>query len=130
MSSKSLYWQDKVLNWLRGTNISAAPGTLYIGLDTTVDTATGGTELALSGYARQAITLGAPAGSPVRSCQNTNAISFGPAGVDWGTIRSARLWDAVSAGNWIHFANINVSQVVNTGGSLDLAIGDVTVQDK
>ena len=44
-----------------------------------------GTELAGNGYARQAITFGAPAtdAGNVRKVANTNNIQFGPALADW-----------------------------------------------
>ena len=74
-----------MLNVLRGADLTGvAP---YVGLFSAApaDDNSAGTELAGNGYARQAVTFGAPvtdAGN-VRKVSNTNSIQFGPALADW-----------------------------------------------
>ena len=85
MPGKSQSHTDAVLNVLRGTDLTGvAP---YVGLFSVApaDDNSAGTELAGNGYARQAITFGAPvtdAGN-VRKVSNTNNIQFGPALANW-----------------------------------------------
>ena len=85
MPGKSQSHTDGVLNVLRGTDlIGVAP---FVGLFSAApaDDNSAGTELAGNGYARQAITFGAPvtdAGN-VRKVSNTNNIQFGPALANW-----------------------------------------------
>ncbi len=85
MPGKSQSHTDAVLNVLRGADLTGvAP---YVGLFSVApaDDNSAGTELAGNGYARQAVTFGAPvtdAGN-VRKVSNTNSITFGPAIADW-----------------------------------------------
>ena len=85
MPGKSQSHTDAVLNVLRGMDLAGvAP---YVGLfsGAPADDNSAGTELADNGYARQAVTFGAPvtdAGN-VRKVSNTNSITFGPAIADW-----------------------------------------------
>ena len=85
MPGKSQSHTDAVLNVLRGADLTGvAP---YVGLFSVApaDDNSAGTEMAGNGYARQAVTFGAPvtdAGN-VRKVSNTNSITFGPAIADW-----------------------------------------------
>lgn len=82
MPGKSQAHTDAVLNVLRGTTINGV-ATPHVGLFSVApaNDAGAGTELAGNGYARQAITFGAPStdAGNVRKISNTNNISFGPA---------------------------------------------------
>ncbi len=85
MPGKSQSHTDAVLNVLRGTDLTGvAP---YVGLFSVApaDDNSAGTELSGNGYARQAITFGAPAtdAGNVRKVANTNNIQFGPALANW-----------------------------------------------
>ena len=97
MPGKSQSHTDAVLNVLRGTDLTGvAP---YVGLFSVApaDDNSAGTELAGNGYARQAITFGAPAtdAGNVRKVANTNNIQFGPALANW-----RRLWRSASSLPW------------------------------
>jgi hypothetical protein len=85
MPGKSQSHTDAVLNVLRGADLTGvAP---YVGLFSVApaDDNSAGTELAGNGYARQAVTFGAPVtdAGTVRKVSNTNSITFGPAIADW-----------------------------------------------
>jgi hypothetical protein len=98
MPGKSQSHTDAVLNVLRGADLTGvAP---YVGLFSVApaDDNSAGTELAGNGYARQAVTFGAPvtdAGN-VRKVSNTNSIQFGPALADWSQAVAFGVFASVS----------------------------------
>jgi hypothetical protein len=98
---RTTYTSDKILNLYRGTTFTA-PATVYAGLLTAVTDAEAGTvtETAYGGYARQAITFGAPAASLGGRQILASAITF-PAKSDAGsvTIVAVGIYDAITAGN-------------------------------
>src|SRR3972149_1846600 len=127
MPGKTQAQTDAVLNVLRGTNITA-PANVYVGLFSVnpADDASAGTELTgAGGYARQAVTFGAPATDTGngRKGSNTRPISCGPgtrrplnqtpgttpATQDitsehtWNRVESAR---TIAAGNWSVVADV------------------------
>lgn len=99
---RTTYKSDRVLNTYRGTN-DTAPAAVYAGLITAITTAEAGTvtEASFAGYARVAITFGAPAGAlGGRQIANTAAVLFA-AKTDAGaaTIVAVGIWDALTVGN-------------------------------
>jgi hypothetical protein len=98
---RTTYTSDKILNLYRGTTFTA-PATVYAGLLTAVTDAEAGTvtETTYGGYARQAITFGAPAASLGGRQTQASAITF-PAKSDAGaaTIIAVGIFDAITAGN-------------------------------
>jgi hypothetical protein len=98
---RTTYTSDKILNLYRGTTFTA-PATVYAGLLTAVTDAEAGTvtETTYGGYARQAITFGAPAANLGGRQTLASTITF-PAKSDAGaaTIIAVGIFDAVSAGN-------------------------------
>jgi phage-related protein len=103
MPGKSQSHTDAVLNLLRGTDLAGvAP---YVGLFSVApaDDNSAGTELAGNGYARQAITFGAPvtdAGN-VRRVSNTSSITFGPALAGWSQAMAFGVFASVAFVNSI-----------------------------
>lgn len=98
---RTTYTSDKVLNLYRATTFTA-PATVYAGLLTAVTDAEAGTvtETTYGGYARQAITFGAPAANLGGRQTLASAITF-PAKSDAGsvTIVAVGIYDALTAGN-------------------------------
>ena len=101
MPGKSYAYSGAVLNVLNGNNL---PGvTPFIALFSMApgDDGSAGTELASSGYGRQAITFGTP-GPATRNAQqvaNTNNVQFGPVvGADWLPAAAFGIFDAPTAG--------------------------------
>lgn len=92
----SSYLANQVIAWVRGTNMPAAPATIYISLHTA-----GGAELTGNGYARipaaawGAITVG---GGEV-SVSNSSAVTTPTATGAWLEATHFRLNDAATAGN-------------------------------
>jgi hypothetical protein len=114
MPGKSQSHTDAVLNVLRGTALAGV--TPYVGLFSVppADDAGAGTELAGSGYQRQAITFGAPAADVgnVRKVSNTNNIQFGPALADWLEAVAFGVFDAQSNGNLLYWDALTTPKTV------------------
>jgi hypothetical protein len=133
----------KLTNYGAGVGLDAADGratqtakTIYMALVSVAPTAASTpatiTEVTWTGYARQAIAMGAPSGSPMTAA-NTTALTFGPftAGVgstavgyvlvdsSSGTTGNAVAYDAAPTGG---------SRTPVVGDSITVAIGAVTVQ--
>jgi hypothetical protein len=133
MSAFSDYMENAILNWIRGNNITA-PTTVYVGLasSATTDAHTGATipELANSnGYARQAVTFGAPSGGANNRIANTAAVNF-TASADWVTATHAFITDSAThgAGNVImHFA-LTSPVTVLSGQVRQFPIGELRLE--
>lgn len=123
------YLENAVINWLRGTAMPAAPGTLYVALFT-ADPGEAGSlanEVATAGgtlYARTAITLTAPP-SPV---SNSVDVVFPTAGASWGTVTHAGLVDnaTAGAGNVLASNALTASQAVAAGITPRFVAGQLT----
>lgn len=90
--------------WLRNTGFTP-PVTVYAALYTTDPTvADVGTEVTGTGYARVAVTFGAPSGG---SGSDTAEVAFGTVGTTWGTIGWVGMRDAASGGNLILFGPLS-----------------------
>lgn len=130
--SKSNYFEDLVLNVLRAQNITA-PANVYVGLASApvLETHTGATvpELAdANGYARQAVTFGAPSGG---SISNTGPVNFEASGGDWTTATHFFVADSAThgAGNILVFAQLTDPVTVADGTVRQFAIGGLVVQE-
>jgi len=124
MSSFTDYTENALLNHLLRNVALTSPAAVYLALFTSAPTdAGGGTEVAGSGYARQAITFGAPSGGAVA---NTAAVSFTAAGGNFGTVLAVGIFDALTAGNMLAWDGI-ASAVINDGDTINFPIGDIDV---
>jgi hypothetical protein len=121
--SLSNYFETAIINWLRGTTMPAAPGTLYVGLFTAdPGEAGGGTEASYAGYARQALSLSAPP-SPV---SNTGVVSFPAVAGSTQTFVAAALFDAATGGNQLAYDNAMTDKAVAVGDIPEFAAGAFT----
>lgn len=97
-----------------------APATVYVALF--VDATT---ELAVTGYARQAVTFAAPSNG---FTDNTGALTYGPL-ADGGEVTHAALFDAVSGGNQLTVVKELDEPVLFLDGSiLTVPIANIDVQ--
>jgi hypothetical protein len=99
---RTTYTSDKILNLYRATNFTA-PAAVYAGLLTAVTDAEAGTvtEASFAGYARTAITFGAPAAN-AGGRQITNSVAVTHAAktdVGTATIIAVGIYDALTVGN-------------------------------
>jgi hypothetical protein len=124
MAGLSDYLENAVINWLRGTAMPAAPGTLYVSLHTADPGETGASEHgATAAYARTAATLSAPP-SPV---SNTANVEFPTATANYSAaITHVGLWDAASGGNFLGGGALSASRTINNGDTPRFATGTLT----
>lgn len=124
MSSFSDYLENALLNHVFRNTSLTAPASVWLALYTVAPTdAGGGTQVSGAGYARQAITFGAPSGGAIA---NTSAVSFTAAGGNYGTVIAVGIFDASTAGNLLAWDDIT-SAVINDGDTINFPIGDIDV---
>lgn len=129
MAGKSDYLEAKLLNWVGGTAMGAAPGAIYVGLfvgDPT-DTGAGGTEVTTNiAAARVAVTFGAPAGG---SMANSALVDFGAADADADgsadPVDYFGVYDAAVAGNLLGSGPLTNPQVISEGNLVQFPIGSL-----
>ena len=127
MAGFSDYLEDKVLEHVFGGNAYTAPTTLYIALYTVAPTDTGGgTEVSGGGYARQtgAFTV---SGTNPTTASNSAAIEFPTATANQGTVVAVGIFDALTSGNLLAYANLDASKVVDTGDVFRFNTGDLDI---
>ena len=136
MPGKTQAQTDAVLNVLRGTNITA-PANVYAGLFSTnpANDASAGTELTgAGGYARQAVTFGAPATDTgnIRKISNTGPIAGSTTGASSGvgeiflnrTLAGSTLGQSSGAGTVI-----KTSGMAGVATSASSGLGNLRAQD-
>jgi hypothetical protein len=117
MADFSNYAENATVNhWFRNTATSS-PTTVYLALFTAITDAEAGTgtESAATGYARQAITFGAPSNGAIT---NSSAVTFGPLTGTVATIVAVGIFDALTTGNAISILK------APTGGNITFSSGD------
>jgi len=131
MPGKSHSYSDAVLGVLNGNDL---PGvTPFVALFSVApgDDGSAGTELTGSGYARQAITFGAPgpATGNAEQVANSNNIQFGPAAADWLQAVAFGIFDALTNGNLLYWNTLATPKVVQQGDFGQFAPGSLTVEE-
>jgi hypothetical protein len=121
--------QAMVLNHFFRNNSQTAPATHFIALYTVApNDGGGGTEVSGGGYARQAVTFGAPSGGSPTSVTNTAQVQFPVATANWGTIVAAAIFTASTGGTFLGWGSLQTSKAINTGDQAVFNAGDATVQ--
>lgn len=125
MAEMSNYLENALINaTLRNTSYTS-PTTVYLALYTSDPTdADTGTECSGSGYARQAITFGAPSNGV---STNSAAIEYAQAGDSWGTITHVGIRDALTTGNLLYHTALDASKTIATGDVFRVAAGSLSV---
>jgi hypothetical protein len=128
--SKSDYFELEILKHATGqANDLGAANTPFVALYTVAPTdAGGGTEVSGGSYARQDSSgkWAAPSGGSV---QNNAEVAFPEATADWGTVVAYAILDAVSAGNFIYWADLTESKTVNIGAVFKFPSGNMTLTE-
>lgn len=128
MSDFSNYLENAICNHFFRNSSTTSPAVVYLALFSAVtDSEAGtGTELAQTGYARQAITFGAPTNGAIA---NTNTITFGPitSGGNGQSATHAAIFDSLTTGNALSVIKpLSASVTFNQGDSIQFATGQVT----
>lgn len=125
----SVYFQDLIADWIRGTAFPAAPVSLQIGLSANDPLAdgTGILEPTDTGYARQAITFAAPAADGAStSISNDAAVTFGPVDtVTWTSMAYVFVSDGT---NILFYGPMNAARSLPAGDKLGLAPGSIQLK--
>ena len=118
--------ENKMLDHLLKTTPFAVPTDIYIELYTVAPTdAGGGTPASGGSYARKVCnTWDAAAGG---ATANTGAITFAQATGDWGTILAFALFDAITGGNFLAWADLTVNKDILNGDTAEFAAGELDV---
>jgi hypothetical protein len=121
---KSYYADNTALNlFLRNTPF-APPAQTYLALFTVAPTPSGGgTEVSGNGYARQPVTFNAPSNG---QCATFADVVF-PVDIiaDWTTVVAFGVFDAVSGGNLLYFANLSSSRYVAVNDQIKFPAGQI-----
>ena len=102
MSDLTGYLEGQIADWIaNGNTFDAAPGTLYISLQTADEgnNPDGTNEVSAAEYSRASATssdLTVLSGDGPTTLENSNDISFGDPTNNWGTITHVGLWDGSS----------------------------------
>lgn len=133
--SFSDYLEDKVLDHVFGGTAYTAPTTLYVGVFTSAASDTGpGTEVSGNGYARQSVAFTVSGTSPTTAASSA-AVEFPEATGSWGTVTYAGIFDAVSGGNMLAWAELTdpsdfvtaLPKAITTGDILRISAGNLKV---
>ena len=123
MAAISDYLEAALLNHVFRNTAMTSPTTVYLALYTAAPSdAGGGTEVTGNGYAREAITFGAPSAGQV---SNSAEISFTASGGKWGTITPVGIFEAITAGNLLYHGALTTSRIVNDTDTLTFAVGEL-----
>jgi hypothetical protein len=124
MSSFSDYLENAVLNHVFRNTALTSPSSVFLALYTVTPSDTGGgTQVTGGGYARQAITFGAPTNGAIA---NTSAVSFTASGAGFGTVVAVGIFDASAGGNLLAWDGIT-SATVNDGDTITFPTGDLQI---
>ena len=127
MAGFSDYLEDKVLDHVFGGTAYTAPTTLYVALYTVAPTDTGGgTEVSGGAYARQTAAFTVSGTSPT-TASNSAAVEYPTATANYGTVVAVGIFDALSGGNLLAYANLDTSKVVSTGDVFRFNTGDLDI---
>ena len=126
--SFSDFLELELLDHVFGAAAYTAPATVYIALFTVAPTdAGGGTEVTGGSYARLAVTNNAtnfPAAA-AGAKSNGTVFTFVTATANWGTVVAFAIFDAVTLGNMLCWADLTLSKAVNNGDTASFPVGDL-----
>ena len=127
MAGFSDYLEDKVLDHVFGGTAYTAPSTLYVALYTVAPTDTGGgTEVSGGGYVRKTAAFTVSGTNPT-TASNSAAVEYPTATANYGTVVAVGIFDALSGGNLLAYANLDTSKVVSTGDVFRFNSGDLDI---
>lgn len=118
------YQESRVLEHFFGTATVAKP-TVYVALYTTeVDELGAGTEVSGGSYARRPWS-GTVGGTSPTEVVNTSDITFATATAPWGTVTHVALVDALTGGNVMARATLDISRLIDTGTTSTFLAGQL-----
>jgi len=120
------YLEDKILKHVFTNVAYTSPTTVYVGLFTVAPTDVGGgTEITGMGYARKSAAFTVSGTGTLAT--NSAAVEFDAATGTWGTIVAIAVFDALTTGNMLAFADLTTSKTIATGDILRIPTGDLDI---
>jgi hypothetical protein len=124
--SFSDYLEDKLLKHVFTNTAYTSPTTIYVGLFTVAPSDTGGgTEVSGGSYARKSASFTVSGTTTLAT--NSASIEFDAASASWGTIVAVALFDAITSGNMLAWADLTSSKTIDTGDVLRIPSGDLDI---
>ena len=125
MTAFTNYLENKILDHVFRNTAYTPPAAVYVGLFTAAPgEAGGGTEVSGGSYARELLGAGAAASGVIG---NGSDIEFATATADWGTVTHIGVFDAVSGGNLLAYAELTQAKVIAEDDTLRLLTGNLTI---
>ncbi len=108
-------------------NYSLRNSTVYLALFLTDPTQGGtGNEATGGGYARKAITFGAPTQNGAKTqVSNSAAVDFGTMNADIGTVAYWAIYSAVTGGTMLWYGQFSASKDIYSGDAINVPIGNI-----
>ena len=119
-------YETLLLKYLLTTDSVTRPSNWYVGLYASGNQpsdSSAGTELSGNAYARQSVSFSVSGNSGT----NSGTVQFPTATGSWGTITYAGIFDHVSAGSLIAFAQLGASKVIDTNDILQISASSLTL---
>ena len=127
MAEMSNFLEDALINaTLRATTYTSV-ATVYVSLWTSDPTDAGsGTEVSTSGtgYARTAVTFGAPSNGVTT---NSADVTFPTATASWGVVGWIGINDAATSGNLLYHTALDTSKTIDSGDIFKISTGNLSV---
>lgn len=128
MAAASDFLEDSILDHVLRNTAYTSPTTVYVSLHTGSpgDDDLGANEITTSGsaYARASASFAAASGGSI----STNAaINYSAATSNWGTVSHIGIYDQSTGGNLLFHGALTTSKTIETGDTLSIASGSLTV---
>jgi len=121
------YLETDVLKYAFTTDSTSRSTNWFIALYTVAPTDAGndGTEVTTvgTGYARQATAFSVTGDT----ASNSTAAEYGVATAGYGTVVAVAIFDAVTGGNMLAFADLDVAKTIYTGDTFRIPAGDLDI---
>jgi len=127
MAEMSNFLEDALINATLRATTYTSPATVYVSLWTSDPTDAGsGTEVSTSGtgYARTAVTFGAPSNGVTT---NSADVTFPTATASWGTVGWIGINDALTSGNLLYHSPLDTAKAIDTGDIFKISSGNLSV---
>jgi len=127
MAEMSNFLENALINATLRATTYTSPATVYVSLWTSDPTDAGsGTEVSTSGtgYARTAVTFGAPSGGVTT---NSADVTFPTATASWGTVGWIGINDALTSGNLLYHSPLDTAKAIDTGDIFKISSGNLSV---
>ena len=127
MAEFSNYLENALINAVLRNTTYTSPATVYVSLYTSDPTdADSGTEVSTSGtgYARTAVTFGAPSNGV---STNSADVTFPTATASWGTVTHIGIHDALTSGNLLFHTPLDTSKTIDSGDIFKITSGNLSV---